>query len=250
MIWDTFLYNGERQCLEIRCEELLPLNVTHVLIESCFTFSGHPNSLKYWDFPNLYSYNIKPFICNNVPNNGNAWDNEICQRNYILNALKSLGAKDDDIVIISDADEVPKMEAVKEYKSDNGLTALFMSNYWYKFNMLTENKKWVAPKITTYGYLKTTTPNEVRNSGFPSAIENGGWHWSYLGDANYIINKIQSFSHQEFNKEQYINKEEIERKIQNGLSLWGESKFEKVEIDDTFPSYLRNNQEKFKHLIA
>ncbi len=250
MIYDCFLYNGEKECLQIRCEELKELDVTHVLIESSFTFSGKSNALKYWDFANLYSYNVKPFLCNNVPNNGNAWDNEKTQRNYILTALEILGAKDDDIVIISDADEIPSMKAVKSYNSEMGLTALKMYNFWYKFNFLTEVKKWVAPKIMTYEYLKNTTPNEVRNSGFPSEIEYGGWHFSYAGDADYVINKIKSFSHQEFNTEQYINKKEVERKINNGLSLWGESQFQKVEIDESFPKYLLYNQPKFKHLIA
>lgn len=243
MIYDAFLFNGEKEVLDIRVKELESINVKHIAIQSTKTFTGNDKELK------IYPYkNVEYLIINNFTEGVNAWDKEAFQRDYIMNGL--LGANDNDIVIISDADEIPSLEAVKSYNPEMGLTALLMNNYWYKFNWLTQKEKWIAPKIMTYGYLKKTTPNEVRNSGYESTIENGGWHFSYLGDADYIVNKIESFSHQEYNTPQYKDKEEIKIKIETGMSLWGDSKFEKVEIDDTFPAYLRNNKEKFIHLIA
>ena len=33
-IFDTFLFNGETECLRLRCEELKGLDVTHVLVKN------------------------------------------------------------------------------------------------------------------------------------------------------------------------------------------------------------------------
>ena len=249
MIIDCIIFNGEKECLQIRAEELKPLNVTHVLVESCFTFTGRSNSLKYWDFANLYSYNIKPFLCNNMPNNGNAWDNERTQRDYILTALESLGAQDDDIIIISDADEVPRLEAIKEYNLEMGLTALRMDKFGYYLNCREGVQSWERARIMPFSYLKENSPEEVRNSGFPSEIKNAGWHWSWLGGVDAMINKLNSFSHQEVNNDKLNNRDILEYKFKTGQSLWGDDFWEMVDIDNSFPKYVQDNKEKFKHII-
>ncbi len=249
MIYDCFLYNGEKECLQTRCEELKELNVTHVLIESCFTFSGKSNTLKYWDFSNLYSYNIKPFLFNNMPNNGNAWDNESAQRNYILKALETLGAKDDDVVVISDADEIPSYKAVNSYNADIGLAALSMDLYYYYFNCLGGKQQWPAAKICLYKHLKTHTPQGIRESGYGDLINNGGWHFSYLGDVDSIVNKLESYSHTEFDTEEIKGRNRIEQKIKNGESLVNNNKFTFIELDESFPQYIVENKDKYSHLI-
>jgi len=75
------------------------------------------------------------------------------------------------------------------------------------------------------------------------------YYFSYLGDENYIANKLISFSHVEYNTEDVNNTEEIKRKIEEGISLWGESHFKFVPIDKTFPKYVQDNQKLFEHLI-
>jgi beta-1,4-mannosyl-glycoprotein beta-1,4-N-acetylglucosaminyltransferase len=247
--FDCFLYNGEKACRQIRCEELMPLNVDHISVESNYTFTGKKRNLYLsWGLEEN-KYRLYAVVDSQVPNNGNAWDNESHQRNYILTMLEAIDAQDDDIVIISDADEIPSLKAIQSYKPEMGLTALKMDVFWYKFNCLAEEQTWSHPKIMTYGYLKSTTPQKVRESGYGNVIDNAGHHFSYLGDADFIVNKLESFSHQEYNATEFKDKEEITRKINEGISLWGEGKFRFVPIDETFPKYLYENQEKFKSLI-
>ena len=40
-----------------------------------------------------------------------------------------------------------------------------------------------------------------------------GWHFSFFGDIDFIIKKINSFSHQEMNRPEYNNKEYILNEI-------------------------------------
>ena len=87
-------------------------------------------------------------------------------------------------------------------------------------------------------------------------INNGGWHFSYLGGVDKISKKIQSFSHilnpDTVKKYSIINN--IKEKIKNGEDLYS-SKNEKrlagIEIDKSFPIYIINNANlKYKHLIC
>lgn len=249
MIWDCLLYNGEKHCLQIRCEELKELIVTHVLVESSFTFSGESNSLKYWDFADLYYYNIKPFLFNSMPNNGNAWDNEAAQRNYIMIALNSLGAKDDDIVILSDADEIPCKEAVKRYKPYMGVATLIMNLYYYYLNLCGGTQIWIMPKIMTFGMLKNSTPNEIRNNNAQTFMHDGGWHFSYMGGVDAIKNKIESYSHTEHNITKFKSDSFIKSKIDNNEFLFDDKKLTLTEIDETYPIVIYSNQSNYSHLI-
>ena len=81
-------------------------------------------------------------------------------------------------------------------------------------------------------------------------INNGGWHFSFLKEPNSIKHKIISYSHQEYNKEEFTNVESIKEKIAKGEDLFGRNiKYKKVNVDDSFPSYVYNNKEKFKEWI-
>lgn len=247
MIYDCFTYSGEREVLEIRMAELKDLDAVHVLVESNMTFTGNEKKYtSFYDFPHIHPRLISIYV-DDMPIEGDEWAREAWQRNAIMRGLSQ--AQYNDIIIISDVDEIPKAEAIKSYTPEMGLTALKMDVFWYRLNCLAERQTWVHPRIMPFSYLKDKTPDEVRRSGYESVIENAGFHFSYLGNEDFIINKLNSFSHQEYNIPEFKDKEMIREKIDKGHSLWGMSKFEFVSLDDSFPKYILENKERFKHLI-
>lgn len=242
MLYDCFIYNGEEELLEIRVNELDKCKepVCHVLVESKFTFTGkekpHYYDLikgRFKDCP-IFSISVENTI------DGTPWEREKFQRNIIYNALGILCPSDDSIIIISDSDEIPNHAAVDSFKPDKKFAALAMKKYGYYLNCI-ESDEWDMARIMTYAYLKDKTPEEVRNSGVDNAIPNGGWHFSWLH--NRAIEKLQSFSHTE------LNTPENEKQIEDLLNFWNKEQLRVVEIDNSFPEYLLENIDKFKHLI-
>ena len=77
---------------------------------------------------------------------------------------------------------------------------------------------------------------------------NGGWHLSYFGDKYFIQNKIQNFSHQEFNVFNITDLSNIDERIKNNSDLFGREyvKFSKIETKDNnylplyYETYLKN----------
>ena len=62
--------------------------------------------------------------------------------------------------------------------------------------------------------------------------------------------KLKTFAHSEFADEKFSSVNIIEKKINNQIDLFERNhKYQKVEIDETFPKYIRNNIKKFKKFI-
>jgi hypothetical protein len=51
-------------------------------------------------------------------------------------------------------------------------------------------------------------------------IKHGGWHLSYFGTAEFIKNKIENFSHQEYNTPNFTEIGSIDNKIQSRQDIY------------------------------
>ena len=82
-------------------------------------------------------------------------------------------------------------------------------------------------------------------------IDNGGWHFSFLGDPKFIASKIKSYTHDELDKDEFTNLDKISQRIVNFKDPFDrEKELKKIDIDSTYPDYIINNKEKFKDWIV
>lgn len=242
MIFDCFLYNGEEELLQIRMEELSLCNqsVTHVLIEANKTHTGWDKKVYSKEISFDVPYNLIVLTVEDLPISGTPMDREVYQRNKISFVLKQLEIEDDDIVIISDVDEVPRAKQINKFKPEMKFASLLFDKYAYYLNCLESKQSWDRARICTWKYLKDKTPDEVRNSGYDFTINDAGWHWSWVIDP---IRKLESFSHQELNTQE--NMERIEKKE----NIWNKDDLKIIDIDLSHPRFLFENKEKYSHLI-
>ena len=121
---------------------------------------------------------------------------------------------DDDYIIISDVDEIPNFNNLKNFEKYK-FTAFQQSNFCYKFNLKNITyPNWHGSKLCKKKYLKS--PQWLRNQKVKeysffqfykikwNIINNGGWHFSFLMQPSEIKKKIKSFAHDEFNKKKYL----------------------------------------------
>lgn len=245
MIYDCFLYNGEKELLEIRLNEFMNCNaaVTHILVESAYTFTGVEKPMyfdqckeEFQDWP-IMSISVKDY-----PDEiKTPFEREAYQRNMIKKALKFLVPSNDSTIIISDVDEIINHMVIDNLSLTEGLAALILDKFGYYLNMLESRQSWDRARVFKYSYLNGKTPEEVRNSGYPQRIENAGWHFSWLH--NRAKEKLKSFSHAE------LNNIDNELWIDRGLNFWNNAEMQSIAIDNSFPEYIRSNIDKFKHLI-
>ena len=81
-------------------------------------------------------------------------------------------------------------------------------------------------------------------------INEGGWHFAYLQSPENISKKIKSFAHGEFNKDEFINIENIENRIKNNEDVFDRGfDLKKIKIDEAFPDYIINNKKNLMKWI-
>ena len=258
-IYDCFMYHDEDLVLDIRLNTLNDFVKKFVIVESKFDHQGNKKKLNF-NLDNFKKFKDKIIykIIENFPLNQTNWERENFQRNYISNGLTS--ALDEDYIIISDVDEIPNLESLKNFQ-DYKYTVFEQKMFYYKINLLNKTYPiWYGSKMCKKKYLKS--PQWLRNQKVKkhsfwkfyrinwNFVQNGGWHFSFLYDVEGIIKKISSFQHTEFDKDEYKNKKTIEKKILNGEDIFNRNfKFKKIEIDSSFPEYILKNINKYKEWL-
>lgn len=249
-IFDCFPFFNELELLKIRCEILKELNPIHVLVESPTTHTGDPKPLYFQKKKLEFADFTFRHVITTLPNDGNTWHNENYQREHIMDGL-SCYANDEDLIIVSDLDEIPRPETIRQFDAEKMVVAaLKMDKFSYYLNCLELAQGWESAKITTWKCLKeqfNSSPQKLREGGFKTIMLDAGWHWSWLGGVDKIMEKFQSFAHQESNNAQFADPEKISRKLQTGHSLWTDREndlWKFIPIDDTFPKYIQDNQQQ------
>jgi beta-1,4-mannosyl-glycoprotein beta-1,4-N-acetylglucosaminyltransferase len=290
-IYDCFTFFNELDLLEIRLNHLNDIVDYFVLVEANKTHSGEykpyfyeENKERYKDFHHKIIHIKKEFDTSNmvfvaksadvlleemkkyksvtqVPNDA-YWELEHAQRNAISEGI--MDANDNDIIMISDVDEIPSTKPIQEYLtrySPNFIVLMQIIHYYYLNCKLKNsavgafNKRTIWPGTTIMLKKNITTPQTVRDMKGLRAkeIKNGGWHFSFLGNIEQIHYKLKSFAHSEYHHDEYLNKEMIANRIKLGKDILDKGQeficFDLNLFKNDYPEYLIENQNKFSKLI-
>lgn len=280
MIYDSFMFFNELDVLEIRLNELNNYVDKFILVECTKTHTGKDKPLFFNENKKRYEkflHKIIHIIVDDLPEykGNNSWELEHFHRNAISRGL--MDAQKNDVVLISDVDEIPNPVQIKKYAHIKGLKIFQQKMFYYYLNCLNLDVKWHGTIMLTYPFQKNIQhyryhahvfsniydKNKIRALYYYSKllkyhllkekvtiIKNGGWHFSYLGGLDAIIKKIESFAHTEYNKDEYKNPEYLKKTIEQGKDLFGRNyRYKFISIDHTYPSYIFNHTEKLKSLI-
>ena len=168
---------------------------------------------------------------------GTAWDRERDQRNAILTGLTEAGAGDQDIVLLSDVDEIPSNEAIQMAKvALPKVTSIRLQQWLFYYNLETRSatRMWRHPIICLVSYVRAKTP-EVARGCFceTSYCAKGGWHLSYFFNTSGIQTKLKSFSHHKDDMVLAVQDDQvIEAAVQAHKGLFPGGEFVHVKIQD------------------
>lgn len=217
-LYDCFTFFNEIELLLIRLDELDDVVDHFVIVEAVKTFSGEDKPLYFAENEALfqkYRNKIIHIVVDSVPfPQGNCselnWPRQEYQRNAILWGLTN--CKDDDIIMISDVDEIPNLEAIaaiKKYFSEHDITTVnndehkLICELHMRLLMLYLNwedvQGWAgAVKAAPYWITKKILPHSLRllhnyDRNLPK-IYNAGWHFHSMGGRDRVTYKLESVS--------------------------------------------------------
>jgi len=265
-IYDCFQYFNEDHVLDLRFNILNEKVDYFIVSESTKTHQGKEKKLNF-NINNFSKFKHKiKYIVADYPEKIN-FENHIGgeslveqhQRNSISTGLTD--ADDNDLIILSDSDEIPDLTKLNQIKKSSKFIAFSQMMFMYKLNLQNLNESnWIGSKMS----LKKNfpIPQKLRNLKFKDypfwridkiryQTIKGGWHFSFLQKPAEIAKKIKSFSHGEFNKNEIIDTKKIEKKIANNEDIFGRGfEFKKINIDKNYPSFIQENKSFLKDWIV
>lgn len=268
MVYDAFLFFDELDLLEIRMEILDKVVDRFVICESTETFMGKPKPLVFLENKDRFkkfAHKIQHYVCADFPNDktlydramtspntGNKehwWVREFYQKESMNKALATLN--DDDIVFISDLDEIWDPNVLQKIAIQEGTVYRpIQTAYHYWLNNKTNQpiSGWVGTRFATYGTYKKYGANHFRTEREVASefIFNGGWHFTFMGGTSAILKKIESYSHQEYNTERH--KQRIAQLVSDNKPVAFEN-FAMWKDESSLPEYLITNKHKWAHMF-
>ena len=157
-----------------------------------------------------------------------------------------MNLSDNDFCFISDLDEIWNPEAFIDFSKD-GVYKLKQDAYIYYLNNRSNEdwRGWTGTIGTKYKNVKTFPSNHLRTLK-PSEyifIRNGGWHFSYQGDAQRIKAKLDAICRGELSNDNVST--EVEDKLLHNKDIKG--RYVRFWKDESkLPKYLLENKEKYK----
>ncbi len=254
------MYNGEVEILLIRLHELNDVVDAFVIVEATQTHSGNPREIKLeLDDPRIsqFAHKVRHVLALDLPTD-RPMECDHLQRNGIIGGVQD--ANPDDLIIISDVDEIPRASIVTEMVNDPrevfgiGMT---VSYFFFNYRNVTgpeSDAVWTV--ATTRRHLDRVTATflrlAVRQGAFPNTkyFSRGGWHFSYLMDESNVRQKIESFAHQEYNTPDFLNALNIEKVVETRSDLFGREdyKWDVVDTDD-LPQWVLKNRDSMGHFF-
>jgi hypothetical protein len=258
-IYDCFTFYNEFELLELRLAELYDYVDHFVIVEADTTFQNKRKDLLYYNNRERFKQwedKIIYYPVTDMPVHADTWGRERHQRNSILKAV--VGADDNDIIVISDIDEIPRVETIQKLRSsDAAIWGFRMPLFNFRFNyMLTNQDCYVvwsgacrkrhlqdAEDFRRTRHYLATFPYNHNASGI-QIMEHAGWHFTYFGNEEFARQKIQSFAHDETNKPEILDQLNIEESIQKGTGIIqtdADYVFKPVALDDYFTERMRSS---------
>tara|TARA_B100001248_G_C27279504_1_gene406975 strand:- start:34 stop:906 length:873 start_codon:yes stop_codon:yes gene_type:complete len=286
------MFYDEEVVLDIRLNSLKNYVDCFVIVESKFYHNGKKRDLKfdinkYPKFKDKIIYiiqdeepqNLEKLYKNDDEETKssklifNAHIRENFQRNQISRGLSK--ANDDDLIMISDVDEIPKLKDLNVAKVKNKIVIFVQNIFYYKLNRYLEGFKWYGTKACMKKNLKSPQwLRNVKNKKFSFwrldtffsekkyinkvILDDGGWHFSNLKSPIDIENKLKSYLHHRDFEVENINLKEISKLMRNNETIYDmfadkrQKKFSEKKrklslySKNNLPQYILDNENKFK----
>ena len=289
------MFSDEKMILDIRLNVLNEYIDHFVIVESKYK---HDGSIKgknfdidqFSKFKNKISYiyvdeEPKKLLNINILNDEdkknknllhNTYLRENSQRNMINEGIHN--ALPDDLIIVGDIDEIPKLNNLKFNNLKNKILVFQQKMFYYKLNLFYKELVWNGSRACSKKRLRSPQwLRNIKNKKYPfwrldtilskkkysniEFVEDGGWHFTNMKSPEEIYLKLNTFLHNVDFKLSGLKLDDIKKMVKEKKILYDhfadQKKVEKWDSPITLeainilnlPNYVINNKNKFKDWI-
>jgi len=285
-IIDCTTYYSEDLMLDVRFNILNEHVDKFIITESKFSHSGKEKPLNFNinNFPK-FKDKIQYLVIENEPDGINKNDNSSAVKrmnsllrinqsyDFMMNAIKDTA--DDDLICLSDNDEIPNFNSEKFKKSNKEIFIFKQLFFYYKFNLFYDLMPWYGTKACKKKKLVSLSwLRNLKNKQYPfwrldtlfsktkhtnlQIVENGGWHFTNLKTAEEIHTKLSNFGHHNEFDVSGVTVKDIQKCIDNRIVNYNHQADQSADNkytanyqlqlieDKILPKYLISNKQNLK----
>jgi len=292
-IFDCTTFYSEDMMMDLRFNILDKFIYKFVVVESNFSHSGERKKLNF----NINNYpkfkeKIIYLVIDKEPEGlieiKNQQNIQVLKRfnsirrieqsyNYMQKGIKE--ALDEDLIILSDNDEIPNLASQQFQSSSNDLFIFKQLFFYYKFNLLYDKMPWFGSKACKKKKLKSFSwLRNIKNKKYPiwrldtyfsklkntnlEIIDNGGWHFTNVKTPDDLFIKMKNFGHHDEFEQSGLTIDDIAQKIKDrkifynhftdkeNQNKWKSEDLLKIIDSKLLPEYLLKNFNKFDNWLA
>ena len=285
----TSFYN-EHMMYEVRLNVLNDKVDKFIVTESIYSHSGKKKKLNF-DIKNYPKFKdkIKYIVIdkepegiieeNNDPSKQRANSLKRIELSYDAHFKEVRDANEDDLILLSDNDEIPNLNSVEFKNNKNDIIFFNQLFFYYKFNLLYDRMKWIGTKackkkklisfswlrnikLKKYPFWRLDTLFSKKKYTNINIIDNGGWHFTNLKTPEDMYDKFMNFGHHDEFKLSGISVEDIRAKISNkemfydhfadksSTNKWKSDYKLKLVDENLLPSFLIKNKDKYNEWFS
>ena len=289
-IYDCFMYFDEDMLLDLRLNVLNDHVKKFIISEATYTHNGSPKKLnfdinKFKKFKDKIEYIIvdkQPSSIFQLTENENAEErgkklilNGMARDYFQRESLKRglVETSDDDLILISDLDEIPNLKNLEFSKIKNNIIIFEQKMFYYKLNLYYKNFKWFGTKGTKKkNLISPQWVRNIKNKKYPwwrldviiskekyskiLFVEDGGWHFTCIRTPEDLEKKMLNFAHHYEFEDSGLKLKDLEKLMKEKKVMYahnvdkrenkwsGGANLEKIE-NFQLPDYIKENLNKF-----
>tara|TARA_B100001057_G_scaffold424383_1_gene447108 strand:+ start:555 stop:1424 length:870 start_codon:yes stop_codon:yes gene_type:complete len=193
------------------------------------------------------------------------------QRQNLAKGIKE--ASYDDLILISDLDEIPNLSEIDTTKINNQIIIFEQKMFYYKLNLFYEDYTWFGTKaVKKKNLISPQWLRNIKGKNYPKwrldtlfskkkysnilFIKDGGWHFTCLKTAEELEKKLLKFAHHYEYEESGLNIENLRQLIkekrvmydhkidQRGYKWAGKSILKNIDLN-FLPKHISSNLNKY-----
>ena len=288
------MYFDEDLLLDIRLNSLDKYVKKFVITEATYTHNGSKKELKF-DINKFQKFKDKIIylVVDKQPNNIldlvegeskekkgeklilNGMARDYFQRENLKRGLA--GIDDEDLVLISDLDEIPNFKELNFTKIKNNILIFEQKMFYYKLNLFYSDFTWLGTKATRYkNFISPQWLRNIKGRNYSKwrfdtwfskkkysnllFIKNGGWHFTCLRTPEELEKKLLNFAHHYEYEESGLKINDLKKLIsekrvmydhnvdQKGYKWSGKSILKKID-EKLLPNYVSSNISKYSEWL-
>ncbi len=252
-------FYNEFTMLQMRLHEMADWVDEFVIVEAAKTFTGLDKPLNFQarqaEFAAFGDRITHVVVDQFPPYIDTPWTRDYFQRDMAVQGISGRFGPDD-LVLLTDADEIVDRRAIEGFDGDFAGLEMAMFKYFLNYRPVQGHRKrnlikssvWKAAYLQQFGssYLRfDMASDKTRRKVIPDA----GWHFTSIMDSAAVSRKMHSTAHTEHTLKQAHDETHYDQLLTGIRQGTPEPGWERCDVDESYPAFVRERPDELAHML-